>query len=473
MTAAVVSAAPPSARAVSAGTPSEVYVAFDSPAPGDPSDPCRTGTTFARGDVGDHDEITVCTFDSDGNAAPTQSSSHHLRWDISPKRELEPVAFSFNPAPPKETVGPGGSAGVAVDTVRGGDNFVDVFLVDGNGDVIDHSSLRKVASAGDAGVAYSSVGHHALGSASLSVSSDASRSTLTLGGITDTGNDGIHFSLPDDASAWALDWQKVTEWESTALIRSAAYGRVGHDPRLQFLSEATAKADGDRIMLDVTYRGESPGAAHDLVVFNDEKVVGTVANTTAGAWSLRLPVDWHKEGCDCVAGFNGKHAHTWRATWRSPIGRRIHIGTEAFVGDAVAFLPVGQAVDRRPVVIEHVLLFVAGIDTMVITDESLSIDVPSNLTARRSSRLIRGVVWSNQSECRARRNVALFHRRPGRDARLRRTITDAFGRWTAVSIRRRAHYARIAGSTRTDMDTRHILECLGDQTRIGTRSART
>ncbi|HEY7874982.1 MAG TPA: hypothetical protein VIG64_07645, partial [Actinomycetota bacterium] len=54
-------------------TATEVFLAYNNPAPSNASDPCRTGTTFKANEVGDHDDITVCTFDSSGNRVPTDT----------------------------------------------------------------------------------------------------------------------------------------------------------------------------------------------------------------------------------------------------------------------------------------------------------------------------------------------------------------------------------------------------------------
>ncbi|HEY7876308.1 MAG TPA: hypothetical protein VIG64_14430, partial [Actinomycetota bacterium] len=54
-------------------TATEVFLTYNNPAPSNASDPCRTGTTFKANEVGDHDDITVCTFDSSGNRVPTDT----------------------------------------------------------------------------------------------------------------------------------------------------------------------------------------------------------------------------------------------------------------------------------------------------------------------------------------------------------------------------------------------------------------
>jgi len=122
----------------------EVFLAFNNPAPSNAADPCRTGTTFKRNDVGDHDDLTVCTFDSNGNPVPTDTSAQRLQWTITGAQGEEPTAVRFNPAPPPdETTGSGATATAGVDAVQEGDNFINVFLLDSNGDVIDAFSVEK------------------------------------------------------------------------------------------------------------------------------------------------------------------------------------------------------------------------------------------------------------------------------------------------------------------------------------------
>ena len=124
--------------------PTEVFLVFNNPAPTNAADPCRTGTTFKRNDIGDHDELTVCTFDSSGNPVPTDGSAARLQWTITGAQGEEPTAVRFNPAPPPdETSGSAASAQAGIDAVDEGDNFVNVFLLDSNGDVIDAFSIEK------------------------------------------------------------------------------------------------------------------------------------------------------------------------------------------------------------------------------------------------------------------------------------------------------------------------------------------
>ena len=125
-------------------TASEVFLAFNNPAPANAADPCRTGVTFKANTVGDHDDITVCTFDSSGNPVPTDISPQRIQWSITGAQGEEPTAIRFNPAPPpSETSGSGASAQAGIDAVQEGDNFVNVFLLNANGDVVDTFFLEK------------------------------------------------------------------------------------------------------------------------------------------------------------------------------------------------------------------------------------------------------------------------------------------------------------------------------------------
>jgi hypothetical protein len=125
-------------------TATEVFLAYNDPAPSNAADPCRTGITFKANNVGDHDDLTVCTFDSSGNPVPTDISPQRLLWDIFGAQGDEPTAVRFNPAPPpQETTGSGASAQVGIDAVAEGDNFIRVTLLNNNGDPIDNFAVEK------------------------------------------------------------------------------------------------------------------------------------------------------------------------------------------------------------------------------------------------------------------------------------------------------------------------------------------
>jgi hypothetical protein len=86
----------------------------------------------------------VCTFDSSGNPTSTDTSAARLQWSITGAQGEETTAVQFNPAPPPaETSGGSASAIAAIDAVREGDNFINVFLLDANGAVLDSFSLEK------------------------------------------------------------------------------------------------------------------------------------------------------------------------------------------------------------------------------------------------------------------------------------------------------------------------------------------
>ena len=132
-----------SATAGPTGAPADVFLAFAEPAPTDPSDPCRTGVTFRRNDIGDHDEIVVCTFDSNGDPAPTDTSNAVLQWRITGVQNEPTVRFNPSP-PPAETTGAGATAIAGIDAVNfAGDNEISVSLLDATGALVDSFSVEK------------------------------------------------------------------------------------------------------------------------------------------------------------------------------------------------------------------------------------------------------------------------------------------------------------------------------------------
>ena len=122
--------------------PSKVLLTYNDPAPSDPSDPCRSGTTFKRNAVGDHDDLTVCTYDEDGDPLATDTFQSHLEWSIDGAGSAA-ATVGFNPAPPVETSGAGAVALVGFDALSPGDNFVTVDLVSASGTVLDSFELEK------------------------------------------------------------------------------------------------------------------------------------------------------------------------------------------------------------------------------------------------------------------------------------------------------------------------------------------
>jgi hypothetical protein len=122
---------------------SEVFLAFNDPAPGSASDPCRTGTTFKQNLEGDIENITVCTFDSNGNPVPTDTSTRRLQFTVTGAQGEEPTAIRIQGNPPSETSGTSGQASFTIEAVHEGDNFLNVVLLNGNGDAIDSFSIEK------------------------------------------------------------------------------------------------------------------------------------------------------------------------------------------------------------------------------------------------------------------------------------------------------------------------------------------
>ena len=123
--------------------PSEVSLAFNDPVPSDPSDPCRSGTTFKRNDIGTHDDLTVCTFDADGEPLRTDTFTSHLEWSTYGTKG-GPSTLRFNPFPPlDETSGAAAAALVGLDALSAGDNYVQVDLVSSSGTVLDSSVVEE------------------------------------------------------------------------------------------------------------------------------------------------------------------------------------------------------------------------------------------------------------------------------------------------------------------------------------------
>jgi hypothetical protein len=122
--------------------PTEVFLAFTDPAPTNPSDPCRTGITFKRNNVGDTDNLIVCTYDSNGNPVPTDTGGSRITWTVTSPTN-EPTTVRFNGSPPQETSGADASASTSIVAERQGNNFVNVFLDNSNGNTIDQFTIEK------------------------------------------------------------------------------------------------------------------------------------------------------------------------------------------------------------------------------------------------------------------------------------------------------------------------------------------
>jgi len=105
-------------------------------------DPCR-GATFADGQVNDHETFTVCTIDSNGNLVPTGEDAF-LQYEVEGAHGNDVVAVRFNPSPPPDETGSGGTVDVGIDDVAAGDNFITVIVRDQTtGDFIDEFVLEK------------------------------------------------------------------------------------------------------------------------------------------------------------------------------------------------------------------------------------------------------------------------------------------------------------------------------------------
>jgi hypothetical protein len=123
--------------------PSEVFLAFTDPAPLNPSDPCRTGITFKRNQVGDTDNLIACTYDSNGNPVPTDTNAFRIVWDIQAAQGGEQTAVRFTGSPPQETSGSTATATTSIVAERQGDNFITVRLQDPNANIFENFSIEK------------------------------------------------------------------------------------------------------------------------------------------------------------------------------------------------------------------------------------------------------------------------------------------------------------------------------------------
>jgi hypothetical protein len=137
--------ASPSPSPTPGGAPSEVFLAFTSPAPSNPDDPCRTGASSKQNMIGDHDGLIVCTFDATGAPAPTDGTEFALEWALSNDDPSRPPPVRFNPGvPPGDTTGAPATADAGIDAVSEGQGSIDVTLVDSSGQAVDSASVHKV-----------------------------------------------------------------------------------------------------------------------------------------------------------------------------------------------------------------------------------------------------------------------------------------------------------------------------------------
>lgn len=114
----------------------------------EPND-CLTGDQFRENNIGDTDNLLVCTFDSDGNFTGTEpAGSGRLQWFIAPSGGGELTATRFDPNPPNET-GANGTAVATIESFRQGNDVITVCLQNdpgGNaqtGDADDCSQVQK------------------------------------------------------------------------------------------------------------------------------------------------------------------------------------------------------------------------------------------------------------------------------------------------------------------------------------------
>jgi hypothetical protein len=131
-----------------ATTPNEVFLAYTGTAT-NASDPCRTGATIANGVVGQRESLIVCTFDSSGNPVSTDVDASRLQWTITGAHGADQPSVRFVGSPPQETGG-NAQATVEIEDIGPGDNFIQVTLLNANGDFQDAFFVEKdVAGAAD------------------------------------------------------------------------------------------------------------------------------------------------------------------------------------------------------------------------------------------------------------------------------------------------------------------------------------
>jgi hypothetical protein len=94
-----------------------------------PNDPCRTGQQIMTGQVGDTEDLLVCTFDEAGNPVGTAPTTR-LIWQISTTPGNTRVATEFVGTPPQDTDPTTGQASLQIKDARTGDDYVCVRLVD-------------------------------------------------------------------------------------------------------------------------------------------------------------------------------------------------------------------------------------------------------------------------------------------------------------------------------------------------------
>ncbi len=122
----------------------EVFLAYANTAT-DPDDPCRTGETFKINQVGDTEDLIVCTFDSSGNPIGTDGPGEgpRMQWFIETTVGGELTGVRFVGQPPSETNQASGEATLQIEAFRESSNFIIVRLFDENGDFVDDFTIEK------------------------------------------------------------------------------------------------------------------------------------------------------------------------------------------------------------------------------------------------------------------------------------------------------------------------------------------
>jgi hypothetical protein len=127
---------------VVASSPTRVLLAFDTPTPPDETHICENGPRFKQASAGDLEQVTVCTFDENGDPAATDAGPEHLQFTVTPASDPEPGAIRIHETPPSETSGAEAEGHLVLDAVHEGDEYLNVFLLDGNGVVLDKAWIE-------------------------------------------------------------------------------------------------------------------------------------------------------------------------------------------------------------------------------------------------------------------------------------------------------------------------------------------
>jgi hypothetical protein len=129
----------------SPGPPTRVLLAFTDPPPTDPARPCETGMTFERGTAGERETLVVCTYDDAGTPSATDGDATYLTWRIEPVQPGGGRTLRFTSDPPTETLTGAAGRNHAEIEDMGGESFVVVELVGGDGNVLSRAEIERAS----------------------------------------------------------------------------------------------------------------------------------------------------------------------------------------------------------------------------------------------------------------------------------------------------------------------------------------